>query len=201
RLDWASRNQALYGALLRWRSLCGNLRLNDLASDADLVQLQVHHAFLSAFTHATSSGHEVERRARPGSPSARHLLGELALLYVIAIAIVQTDAWVAYAKRRPQLLLTPRRDILSAVDRGREVISYLWFLVGEPQEFDRYQEANRRAHPLPSGHAPAVRPDELDSSEISYDGNPIDRLARMHTGEREVTTGFAFAAAWPELHW
>ena len=71
------------------------------------MQLQVHYAFLSAFTHATSSGYEVNRRARPGSPSSRHLFGELALLYTIAIAIVQTDAWVAYAKRRPQIALDP----------------------------------------------------------------------------------------------
>ena len=141
RLEWAARNQALYGAFLRWRSLCSNLRLDDLASDVELVQLQVHYAFLSAFTHATSSGYEVNRRARPGSPSARHLFGELALLSVIAIAIAQTDAWTAYAKRRPRLLSTPRPDILRAVDRGREVVSYHWFLVGEPQEFDRYQEA------------------------------------------------------------
>ncbi len=27
RVEWASRNQALYGAFLRWRSLCSNLRL------------------------------------------------------------------------------------------------------------------------------------------------------------------------------
>lgn len=202
RVEWASRNQALYGGFLRWRSLCSNLRLNDLASDGELVQLQVHYAFLSAFTHATSSGYEVDRSTRPGSPSARHVFGELALLYVIAIAIAQIDAWTTYAKRRPHLLLTPRGDILRAVDGGREVVSYLWFLVGEPQEFDRYQEANRRAHPrLLSGQAPAVRPDELGPTDISYYGNPFDRLARMHTGEREMTTGFAFAAAWRELHW
>lgn len=202
RVEWAARNQALYGAFLRWRSLCSNLRLNDLTSEVELVQLQVHYAFLSAFTHATSSGYEVNHRARPGSPSARHLFGELALLYVIAITIAQTDAWTAYAKRRPHLLLTPRPDILRAVDRGREVISYLWFLVGEPQEFDRYQEANRRAHSrLLSGHGPAVRPDELGPADITYYGNPFDRLARMHTGEREATTGFAFAPAWRELHW
>jgi len=202
RVEWASRNQAVYGAFLRWGSLCSNLRLNNLASDAELVQLQVHYAFLSAFTHATNSGYELDRHARPGAPSAAHLFSELALLYVIALGIAQIDAWTAYAERRPHLLLRPRLDVLNDVNRSRKTISYFWFCVGEPQEFDRYQEANRRAQPkLLSGRAPEVEPDDLAPADIGYYGNPFDRLARMHTGEHEMTTGFAFAPAWRELHW
>lgn len=43
--------------------------------------------------------------------------------------------------------LDPSLDILRAVDRGREVVSYHRFLLGEAREFDRYQEVNRRARP------------------------------------------------------
>ncbi len=186
RVEWASRNQALYGALLRWRSLCSNLRLNDLASDAELVQLQVHYAFLSAFTHATTSGYELGRRAMPGAPSTAHLLGELALLYVITLAIVQIDAWTRYAERRPHLLLRPRLDVLNAVNRSRKTISYFWFLVGEPQEFDRYQEANRHAQPrLMSGQAPEVGPDDLAPGTSATTGTPsIDSPACTPESER-----------------
>ena len=118
RVEWASRNQAVYGAFLRWGSLCSNLQLNNLASDAELVQLQAHYAFLSAFTHATKSGYECDRVARPGAPNSAHLFGELALLYVIAVAIAQVDAWSAYVERRPHLLSTLRPEVLSAVNRS-----------------------------------------------------------------------------------
>lgn len=202
RVEWASRNQGLYGAFLRWGSLCSNLRLNSLASDAELVQVQVHYAFLSAFTHATNSGYELDRRPGPGSPSTAHVFSELALLYVIALAVAQIDAWTAYAERRPHSLLRPGLDILGVADRSRKTISYFWFLVGEPQEFDRYQEANHRAQPkVLSGGAPEIAPEALAPADIAYYGNPFERLARMHTREQEMTTGFAFAPAWSELHW
>jgi hypothetical protein len=202
RVEWATRNQALYGAFLRWSSLCSNLQLNDLVSDADLVQLQVHYSFLSAFTHATSSGYHIDRRSMPGGPSASHVLGELALLYATAIAIAQIDTWVTYARRRLHLLTAPRDEVLATVDRARDVIGYFWFLGGEPQAFDRYQEANRRAHPrLLSGERPTTRPEDLDAHDIGYYANPFERVRRMHAGEQEMTTGFSFAPMWRDLHW
>ena len=202
RVEWAARNQALYGAFLRWRSLCSNLQLNDLMSEPEIVHLQVHYSFLSAFTHATSSGYNIDRRSMREGPSAAHVLGELTLLYVTALAIAQVDTWVRYADRRPHLLMAVRNELLETVGRAREVISYFWFLGGEPQAFDRYQEANRRAHPrLLSGERPAMRPEDLDTHEIGYYGNPFERLRRMHVGEQELMTGFSFAPMWRELRW
>ncbi len=203
RVKWAQRNQALYAAYLKWNSLCANLELNKLASPADLLQLQVHYAFLSAFTHATKSGYEVgQRGAIPNAPTSSHVSGELALLYVAAIAVAQVDAWDTYISRRPQLLLPLRHELRAQVDSLRNLVGYFWFLTGSPQAFDYYQEANRRAHPaLMAGRRPEVGPDQLRPEDIGYYANPFDRLRRLHVGEREMTTGFGFSPMWSTLHW
>jgi hypothetical protein len=137
RVKWARRNQALYTAYLKWSSLCGNLELNNLASAGDVLQIQVHYAFLSAFTHATKSGYEVDHRASmPNEPSAAHVLGELALLYAAAIGDAHVETWDTYVNQRPQLLMPLRPEMREQVDRLQTVVAYFWFLGGSPQQFD-----------------------------------------------------------------
>jgi hypothetical protein len=202
REDWARHNQALYGAFLRWGSICSNLELSHLASRAEIVQLQVHYAFLSAFTHATTSGYEVVRQAFPNSPPAAHLLGELALLYVATIAVVEMRSWAAYIDGRPRLLRPLDSAVTELANRAGEVTAYFWFLGGEPQPFDYCQEANRRAHPrLLTGQRWEIQPAQLAPEDVGYYAHPYGRLQRMHTGGQELTTGFGFGPSWSTLHW
>jgi len=199
---WAKRKQALYGAFLRWGSICSNLELSHLASRAVIVQLQVHYAFLSAFAHATKSGYEVDRRPYPNSPPAPHVLGELALLYVATIAVSELRSWAAYLERRAQLLTPLSSTITELASRAGDVIAYFWFLGGQPQPLDYCQEANRRAHPrLLAGQPCEIDPSQLQPDDVGYYPNRVDRLQRMHTGEREMTTGFGFSPSWSWLHW
>jgi hypothetical protein len=116
---WARRNQALYGAFLRWSSICWNLQLSKLASVSDLIQLQVHYSFLSAFTHATSSGYEAQARVRPPGPSADHVLGELALLYAVVISASEIAAWQRYIEQRPELLAPLNARIAKLAENHR----------------------------------------------------------------------------------
>ena len=203
RVKWARRNQTLYSAYLKWSSLCGNLELNNLATPTDLLQIQVHYAFLSAFTHATKSGYDIDRRASmPNGPSADHVLGELALLYAAAIAGAQADTWDAYTNERRHLLLPLRPELREQVSRLHNLVAYFWFLGGSPQQFDYYQEANRRARPaLMAGGRPEVGPTQLRPEQVGYYANPFDRLRRLHVGEQEITTGFSFSPMWSALHW
>ncbi|HZA87730.1 MAG TPA: hypothetical protein VE466_12710 [Acidimicrobiales bacterium] len=199
---WARTNQAIYGAFLRWGSICWNLELSELASRAEIVQLQVHYAFLSAFTHATKSGFEVDRRPFPNSPPASHVMGELALLYVATIAISEVKSWAAYVGRRVHLLAPLGSTTTDLVTRAEQVTAYFWFLGGHPQPFDYCQEANRRAHPLLlAGQPGEVEPSELQPADVGYYPNPFDRLQHLHTGGQELTTGFGFAPSWSSLHW
>jgi hypothetical protein len=199
---WARRNQAIYGAFLRWGSICWNLELSELASRAEIVQLQVHYAFLSAFTHATKSGFDVDRRPFPNSPPASHVMGELALLYVATIAISEVKSWAANVGRRVHLLAPLSSTTTDLVTRAEQVTAYFWFLGGHPQPFDYCQEANRRAHPLLlAGQPGEVEPSELQPDDVGYYPNPYDRLQHLHTGGQELTTGFGFAPSWCSLHW
>lgn len=202
RLEWARRNQQLYGNYIRWSSICHNLELNGLVRPGEILQLQVHYGFLSAFTHATQTGYDVRLRPNPGGPSLDHVLSELSLLYVCTIAIAELDAWNTYVSKRPQLLAPVRSSLVSFMDGVRSVIAYFWFLGGRPQEFDRYQEANGRAHPLLlAGGRPTIAPHELSDTDVGYYDNPLERLQRLHTGETEGTTGFHFGPLWPTLRW
>ena len=199
---WARENQALYSAFLRWSSICSNLQLSALVTPEELLHLDVHYIFLSAFAHGTNSRRGAMSGWRMGGPTIGHVLGELVLLYVITIACAEVRSWESFVERRP-LLLTPFDDSVSLRVRSAEsVVDYFWFLGGSPQPFDSYDEANRRAHPLlMSGQRPTFTPDTIPSSEIGYYSNPIERLSRMHLGENEWSTGFGVPPAWPTLHW
>ena len=154
----------------------------------------MHYAFLSVFAHATKSGYEVDRRPYPNSTPAPHVLGELALLYVATIAVSELRSWADYLERRAQLLTPLSSTITELASRAGDVVAYFWFLGGQPQPLDYCQEANRRAHPLLLAGQPCeIDPSQLQPDDVGYYPNPVDRLQRMHTGEREMTTGFGFS--------
>lgn len=199
---WARENQQLYSAFLRWGSICSNLQLSTLVRPDELLHLHVHYIFLSAFAHGTNGRRHAMVRGRMDGPSLGHVLGELVLLYTIAIGLAEIRSWDTFIERRPQLL-TPLDDpVRLQLATAESVIDYFWFLGGSPQPFDRYEEANRRAHPLlMAGQRATIDPDTIADSEVGYYSNPIDRLTRMHMGENEMSTGFGFRPAWPTLHW
>ncbi|HVV37558.1 MAG TPA: hypothetical protein VHC63_13190 [Acidimicrobiales bacterium] len=201
-VKWAKTSQQLYSEYFKWGALCDNLELNDLASADEILQLQVHYRFLSAFTHATNTGYNVAHRdVRPNSPSATHLLSELALLYVAVVASAQIDTWAAFLAKRSERLRPLGAEVAKIAETARQRIGYFWFLGGKPQPFDVYEEANRRAHPLLLEGKPIPLMTDVVPEDVRYYSDPYDRLARLHVGERELTTGFAFAPLWPSLHW
>lgn len=199
----ARRNQTMYSEFLKWKSLCDNLQLNGLADADELIQIQVHYSFLSAFVHPSRSGYETSHRGiRLNGPSSEHVLSEIALLYVVAIAAAQVKSWHTYVGRRTHLLAALAPEVLEQVETARRITGYFWFLHGGPTPLDFVDEANRRAHPyLTRGERPAVTPDQLGLADVGYYANPIERLARLHVGEREMMTGFGFNPLWAELHW
>lgn len=202
RLAWARRNQALYGSYMRWSSVCHNLLLSGLVQAYELTQLQVHYGFLSAFTHATQTASDLRIRPAPGGPPLVHVLGEMSLLYVCAIALAEISSWESYIRQRPTMLAAISSGVSELADEVRLTIDYFWFLGGGPQAIDFYEEANRRAHPLLMGNKPPeVSPSQLPRDEVGYYDHPLERLSRMHTGENEMTTGFGFPARWSTLRW
>lgn len=78
-------------------------------------------------------------------------------------------------------------DVQHRIATATRTIDYSWFLGGTPQPFDCYQEANRRAHEnfqqVGVGRS-RVAPTAIPAAEVTYYSNPMERLGRMHTGER-----------------
>ena len=202
RLEASAReNQALYSAFLRWSSVCSNLQLSALVTPEVLLQLHVHYTFLSAFAHGTNGRRVALIRGRMDGPSLGHVLGELVVLYTIAIGLAEVRSWESFIERRPQLLMPLDARVRAHLAHATSVIDYFWFLGGSPQPFDFYQEGNRRVDPLAVSERPRLDLHTIPASDVGYYSNPIDRLRRMHMGESEMMTGFGFAAAWPALHW
>jgi hypothetical protein len=163
----------------------------------------VHYRFLSAFTHATGTGYETIERQR-GHPSLGknldHFLGELALLYVCAIAIGELRAFLSFVDRRPKLILLDRMSVESICHDTARAISYMWFpRIGAPSQYDRFMEANRRAFDGGRGTLPftgALGPEQIPEHEVGYYRDPLKRLVDLHTGAVEVTTGFYHDRLW-----
>jgi hypothetical protein len=201
--EWAKRSQLAYHQYLSWSGIVDNLRLNELATERQVLELSTHYRFLSAFTHATTAGYRSLNPQR-GFPGAQylhdHLVAELVLLYASAVGASELRAFMTYVDGRRELELTARVEIEQTTSAAVEAIRYFWFpRLGEPMPFDFFQEANRRA--FPGGEferdVSAPRPDEISPEEVSYYANPLDRLERLHVGGAEVSTGYAHAPLWP----
>lgn len=201
--EWARTNSGLYRDYLRWSSLLENLRLNGRADESESMQLEVHYRFLSAYAHATPTGYEYVEPGRAGlfiRSEHWHAITELALLYACSIGISELRSFVEFADRRPKLILNNRADVIEACDSVSDLTAYLWYpRVGQPTDYDYVQEANRRAHrsrkPGQWGQPPD-HPRSIPSNEVSYYADPLKRLAALHTGGNEITTGLGFQPLW-----
>lgn len=201
--EWARTNSGLYRDYLRWSSLLGNLRLNERAHESELMQLEVHYRFLSAYVHATPTGYGYIEPGRAGlfvRSEHWHAITELALLYACSIGISELRSFVEFADRRPQLTLGNRASVIETCDSISDLTSYLWYpRIGRPCDYDYVQEANRRAHrtrePGQWGH-PSEHPRSIPPDEVGYYPNPLKRLAALHTGGNEITTSLGFRPLW-----
>lgn len=201
--DWARSNRGLYRNYLRWSAVVDNMALNDCLTDRESIQLEVHYRFLSAFVHATGTGYT---SLDPGRATSiirrhnRHLATELALLYVCSIGISELRSFAKYVDRRPTLRLLDRAEIDHALRSASALTTYFWFpRVGKPTQYDYVEEANRRAHRerVPGDWSrPSVRPDAIPNDEVGYYRDPFGRLAHLHTGGNEMSTGFGHAPLW-----
>jgi hypothetical protein len=76
---------------------------------------------------------------------------------------------------------------------------YFWYpRIGEPAPYDFFEEANRRAFLQGRGDRDelAPGPEDIPAAEVSYHSNPLERLERLHSGAREITTGYSYAPLW-----
>lgn len=206
RIEAARRHRILWKQNLSWTSIKESLRRNGFYTDEQILQLEVHYRFLSAFAHATDAAYGLAypRGITRGTPPVYdHYSSELALLYANAIAARELDALLEMARNGPEVEVPARRELEATAALSRQVSAHLWFPHDEPHKYDRVQEANRRFfrhfreyRELGAARSIASPPSELTPSEIGYYDNPLQRVVGLHSSSIEMTTGFSYQSPW-----
>ena len=196
-----SRTQhEIYHTSLRWPQLLSNLRLNELATDADTRRISVHYRFLSAFVHPLNDHYRAlyGNNYDLGRPLRYdHYSSELCLLYTVAFAIFELDSLLSARARVPAFDFADAGTMEAHLAQARKDVSYLWFVGDDPHLFDRIQESNRRYWSLPSlAPSQIVDPRTLSAREIRYYQNPLHRIIQMHSASQELM-GHSFPSPWP----
>lgn len=201
RRNLAKRQRDIYQQHLKWSSLTDSLRLNGFFNDDEIVELDVHYRFLSAFVHAHQEAYEIAypRGLLGGAPPIYdHYSYELCLLYLLVIGAREIRALLQMSDQKPAIEVSDRATLEGLATRAEELSKHLWFPGSQPHEWDRIQEANRRSwrsYREGEGLRP-VNPYDLDSEEVGYYENPLMRLVRLHGSFSEMTTGLSFKSAW-----
>ena len=200
RRKWAQESRDVWQSLFVYEKLRRNLLLNRLLTTAQAIQVDVHYAFLSAFSHAIERGYDlVYGRNVPSRRGGHdHYSSELVLLYVITLAAAELSIFARTASRTPRLRLRAWEDVETEIAAGRNAASHLWFLSGDPLPLDRLNEVHtrlaRRKHPW---GAPALDPMTIPVNRIRYYTNPLVRLVELHRGWNELSTGLGFTSPFP----
>lgn len=200
----------LWQEALAWKNLKANLLLNSLASAREVLQLDVHHRFLSAFVHPFSE-HVTDavyrQRIHGDWPTDEHYAAELVLLYACAFAIDELRDFERMTQHEPIVDLSPEwNEVRTEVASAEREIAHLWAPGRPPYSYDRAKEANQRgfdmytaqhAAGLPITRPPFIDPGSLPDDEVRYYPDPLRRLVQLHAGFAEGTTGVWWASPWP----
>jgi hypothetical protein len=200
-VDLARQNQRLYRHALRWSALKDNLRINKLYSLRALAQLDVHYTFLSSYVHSTHPDHQnVYGRSWAYSelPRYDHYASELCLLYCVVIACAELDALIRMSRRAPRATLRNWESTAELIARARRLSGHLWFPPkGQPHDFDRIEESNRRAgKSWGTKRFSVVDPKSLSGGSVRYYRDPFRRLIQMHRSSTEFVTGLTYRSPW-----
>lgn len=194
---WADESVREWYRHFTYKQLRNNLDVNHLLRPRLGVQVDVHHAFLSAYVHGAQMAYElVYGHNIPSNVGVfDHYASELALLYVVAIAAAELEAFGRMAKRVPRLRLLEWPTVEAEVAAARASSGHFWFLSGEPHMYDRIQELDTRV-PMQARSSPRTRarvdPASLDPSRVRYYINPLQRIIKLHSSYQELVTGRTF---------
>jgi len=189
--QWAEESATLWRLVFRHDKVMKALRVNRLLLGRH-QQVDVHYAFLSGFAHPSKRGYEAIYGGNTPDRSGQfsHVASELVLLYVIVLAAAELDAWTAMAKRRPRLITNGWEHVEREVREAQFASSYLWFLSGEPQQYDRIESVHTpRGNTTPKWGRPSVDPATLPTKRVRYYRDPLERLAKLHESFHEMATG------------
>ncbi len=200
RVEFAKNNRDLYHMYLSWESIKKSLVSNGFATDQSIHMLDVHYRFLSAFVHPNTDVVSLAHgRNGMWRDNYDHFSSELALLYLVALAVEELRHFQAAASREPVVGLKGWDEVERLCERAWQLCSHLWFPGHDPHMYDRVHEANSRAfRELREGRrGPVIDPEAIPIDEIRYYHDPLQRLIRLHSSAHEMMTGLVYQSPWP----
>lgn len=188
----AEEHRRIWHEAFKWKSIKANLELNGLYTAEQLVRLNVHYRFLSAFVHLTQQADSLVHPFRTvglREELREHVARELTHLYVAAIGAREIEVLLEVSDRPPAFGLEDRQSLEQVAEEARAVSAHLWFPGDDPHPIDEHQRATReRAAVLSPGGDESSPGIDRDDREVYY-RNPFRRLERMHRAGTELTTG------------
>jgi hypothetical protein len=184
---------------LRWNAIKDNLVMNQLFSRREAAHLDIHYTFLSAYAHPVSQhAPEAIRRVRGFQRTYDHYASELVLLYAIALATRELEAFRRMADRAPAVEVRDwEQEVVPVLASAQQRAAHLWFVGDEPPLFDREEDAtyrNRRGRvPQPVALEQAWA---IPGNEVRYYEDPLRRLRQMHLPARGYPW-LLYTSPWP----
>jgi len=209
RSAYSRTQREMWHDVLAWKNLKESLLLNELASETEVVQLDVHYRFLSAFVHpltADIADRLYGRNPLGAWPKEDHYAEELILLYVCTFAIDELRDFERMSLNEPAVDLADWDSVRREITTADAQIRYFWPPGRLPFSYDRAKESNQRVFDAvsaqleagePLAPPPAVEPSTIAAAEIRYYPDPLHRLVQLHAGFWEGTTGVRWSSPWP----
>jgi hypothetical protein len=130
-------------------------------------------------------------------PRYDHYASELALLYVIVFATYELEHLLKVSRRVPEFAVAEEDQLRELLDTAQATASYLWFVGGQPHNFDRIQEANHRRWETETRQVqPLLDVSTLSDDAVRYYQDPLQRIVRLHVSTNEMM-GHSFISPWP----
>ena len=190
----ADEQASAWKYLFRHDAVMKALRVNRLLSGLH-IQVDVHYAFLSAYSHPSKRGYEAVFGDNTPDRTVLfdHYASELLLLYVIVLASAEIEVYGRMARREPRLALREWEVAMAAVRESQAAASYFWLLSGEPVMFDRIDTVHTPpGNWKPKWGRPKVDPADIRPVRIRYYRNPLERVTKLHSSYQEMSTGLVY---------
>jgi hypothetical protein len=209
RAAYARTQREMWRDVLAWKNLKESLLLNELASETEIVQLDVHHRFLSMYTHPFTedlTDRLYGRNLGGRWPLEDHYAEELVLLYVCTVAADELRDFERMTEHEPRVDLAGWDAVRREVATAEAQIEHFWAPGRRPFSYDRAKEANQRVFDVsaaqyeagvPLERPPTPTPETIADDEIRYYPDPLRRLVQLHAGFSEITTGVSWPSPWP----
>jgi len=193
--------ESLHKYYLNFDRMLENLCLNGVLDNKTVTRVLVHYNFLSRFSHCSSDSISLITRRRLSQTKSGgldniydHYLSELGLLYVCHLLSMHLQHNIYYLRWRSIRLKNEIKVYRTLCKRVEDDFGYFWFIFNKPNQYDRFNHANRKCNRKKNLF---YRPEDIRMGDVLYHDDPLSRLKGLHQSQRELMTGNVFTSPFP----